>query len=225
MDRKKLTIVVGHYGSGKTEFVVNYVSWLQELGENPVLADVDIVNPYFRARELRDIFKKKGIRIISSYFEDDFHADAPALAASIKSCFDDCNQRSVVDVGGDPAGAVVLARYSKMLETRDYDMWFVVNANRPQTATAAQAIVYLREIEAMSKLKVTGIINTTHMLRETTIDDVLKGDALVRELAEVSKVPVVFTVIEKSLSNKIEGIELAGQPFLIELELRPDWCD
>lgn len=225
MENKKLTIVVGHYGSGKTEFVVNYVGWLHESGENPVLADVDIVNPYFRARELRHIFREKGIRIISSYFEDDFHTDAPALAASIKSCFEDCGQRSVVDVGGDPAGAVVLARYAKMLINRDYDMWFVVNANRPQTSTAQQAYHYLREIETKSKLKINGIINTTHMLRETTKDDILKGDALARELSDLSGVPVIYTVVEKGLSQHIAGHELAGQPFLIELELRPDWCD
>lgn len=222
--RKKnnLTIIVGHYGSGKTEFAVNYALKLQEWGEMPVVADLDIVNPYFRIREQKPFFGEKGIEVISSNAAEDYHLDMPALAASLQSCFQSPTQISIVDVGGDPAGANVLARYARMLAGREYDMWLVVNANRPQTPTAEAAEKYLADIARVSKLRINGIINNTHMLRDTAKEDILRGDALARQLAERTGIPVIYTVVAAELLPEMSGQELAGELFPIKL-MRPLW--
>lgn len=184
---------------------------------------MDIVNPYFRARELKELFKSKGIRVISSNYEDDYHFDTPALAASLQTCFESKDQTSLVDVGGDSAGANVLARYSKLLSDGKYNMWMVVNANRPQTSTAEEASRYLEAINETSRLKINGIINSTHMLRETTKGDIAKGDALARRLSELTGIKVVYTVIEEHLMPEMKDLKLAGEPFPISLIMRPDW--
>lgn len=217
------TIIVGHYGSGKTEFAANYASWLRENGKQPVVADLDIVNPYFRARELKEIFGSKGIRVISSNYEDDYHFDVPALAASLRTCFESKDQLSVIDVGGDPAGANVLAGYSGLLSDREYNMWIVVNANRPQTSTAEKAAEYLGAIEFACKLKVNGIVNNTHMLRETTKEDIVKGDILARQLAELTGIEVVYSIVEQHLMDEIKCLKLVGEPFPVKLIMRPKW--
>lgn len=223
MNLKNPTIIVGHYGSGKTEFVANYAIRLQEDGKKTVVADMDIVNPYFRARELKELFERKGIRVISSNYENDYHLDMPALATSLQSCFELKNQTSIIDVGGDPAGANVLARYSRLLSDGEYNMWMAVNANRPQTASVEEAAEFVKAIEYTSKLKINGIINTTHMLRETTKEDILKGDLLVRELSELKGIKVIYTVIEEHLMAEMKDIALAGELFPIQLIMRPDW--
>ena len=222
-NHKNLTIIVGHYGSGKTEFAVNYALRLYAQGELPVVADMDIVNPYFRSRELKEQFGGKGIRVISSNYEDDYHLDMPALAASLQTCFESKEQISILDVGGDPAGANVLTRYSGLLSDRDYNMWMTVNANRPQTSTVEQAAEYVTAIEHASRLKINGIINTTHMLRETTADDIKKGDELARHLSELTGIKLMYTVVEEHLMPETKNLGLAGEPFPIKLIMRPKW--
>ncbi len=217
------TIIVGHNGSGKTEFTMNYALQLKEEGGNPVVADMDIVNPYFRARELKPFFEEKGIRIISNNYENDYHIDMPALATSLQTCFTSKDQCCVIDVGGDSNGANVLARYAKFLHHGQYNMWMVVNANRPKTSTAEATILHLKEIESTSKLKVNGLINATHMLRDTEITDLLLGDQLVKEISKRTGLQVVYTVVEERLKNEVENLNLAGDLFFIDLIMRPNW--
>jgi MinD-like ATPase involved in chromosome partitioning or flagellar assembly len=219
------TIVVGHCGSGKTEFVANYAICLKEAGLDPVVADMDIVNPYFRVRELKELFESKGIRIVSGNYEgrDDFHMDMPALAAALRTCFEQKRRACVVDVGGDPAGAAVLAGYARFLSDDAYSMWMVVNANRPRTGTVEKAAEYIAAIERAGKLKINGIVNTTHMLRETAKEDILKGDALVKELSAVTGTEVVYTAVAERLIPEMKGEDLSGKILPIRLIMRPDW--
>lgn len=218
------TIVVGHYGSGKTEFVANYAQFLRSQGKDPLVADLDIVNPYFRIREQRRNFSAQGIRVVSSNYEEDYCLDTPALAASLRACFEPWED-GLVDVGGDPAGAVVLAQYAAILRNRPYSMWMVVNANRPQTARAESVQVYMDAIQQVSRLKINGLINNTHLLRETTEEDILRGDALVRQVQAQTGIPVICTVIEERLKPQTQNLELSGEPFYISLAMRPDWLD
>ena len=223
MKTKPPIIIVGHYGSGKTEFVVNYARNLKRKGEDVTIADMDIVNPYFRAREFQEQLRNEGIEVISSNFERDPHVDTPAMAASIKMCFQPSSLQNLMDVGGDPSGANVLALYAHNLKNRDYHMWIVVNANRPKTSTTEGVQFYINQIEQMSKLKINGIINATHMLRETGIEDVLKGDRLVREISNTNGIPVKYTVFQKELESDINSLDLAGELFPINLGVMPDW--
>ena len=225
MEHVSPTIIVGHYGSGKTEFTANYAEWLRLQGKQPLVADLDIVNPYFRIRERKDAFGSRGIRVVSSNYEDDYYLDTPALAASLRACFEPWEEAGLVDVGGDPAGAVVLAQYAGLLRDRPYNMWMVVNANRPQTAKAEDVIGYLEAIQRASRLQINGLVNNTHLLRETEAEDILKGDALVREVQKRTGLPVVCTMIEERLRPEAKTLDLAGDLFYISLTMRPEWLD
>ena len=174
MENVSPTIIVGHYGSGKTEFTANYAVYLQKQGLEPLVADLDIVNPYFRIREQKNRLGSEGVRVVSSNYEEDYYLDTPALAASLRACFEPWEKAGLVDVGGDPAGAVVLAQYAGLLRNRPYNMWMVVNANRPQTARAENVLGYMDAIERAGRLKVTGLINNTHLLRDTAPEDILR---------------------------------------------------
>jgi hypothetical protein len=226
VEDKNPTIIVGHYGSGKTEFTANYsIIRSQKSVKATVLADMDIVNPYFRVRELKTVFEELGIEIISSNYENDFNLDTPALSTRLQSCFQIKDWTNIIDVGGDPAGANILARYSRFLTEGTYNMWIAVNANRPKTSDPEKAVEYFHLIEKTSKLKITGIINTTHMLKDTTVEDILKGDSLSRKLSEITGVPVVYTVIEERLFSELNGLKTEGEVFPIRLFMRPHWMD
>jgi len=223
MEKNKLIIIVGHYGSGKTEFALNYAVRLKMQGTEPVIVDMDIVNPYFRARELKGRRSMKNIKIISGNYEDDHHLDMPALSPALKTYFESEDDTSIVDVGGDPAGAHALSGYSKYIEGRDYSMWVAVNANRPKTSDAEGAIEYIRAIEDSSKLKITGLLNTTHLLRETTAAHVVKGDALVKEIEDITGIKAVYTVVTTDLLPRVKELNMSGEVFPIKLLLLPDW--
>lgn len=216
-------IIAGHSGSGKTEFALNYALRMHDAGIPVAVADLDVVNPFFRSREAAKPFAEKGIRIISSNLKDNIHEDTPAMAAEIGMCFQPGERLNVIDVGGNPNGAVSLGQFAWRLRDRPYDMWMVVNANRPQTTTAGDVIGFLKSIERVSSLCFTGLINTTHMLGKTTVADIARGDALVREVSGETGLPVVYTVYLNRLSPEIAAESFAGEPFPMEMIMRPSW--
>ena len=186
---KRIRIIIGHYGSGKSEFSMNYVTRLRELIDTKVaISDLDVVNVYFRTREKRDFLQSKDILPIDSSVQATT-LDLPAVSAQVTSPITDKEYNYVIDVGGDDVGARVLGRFSHLVEKDDYDMFCVVNANREQTQTTSDVINHIRAIENSSKLKVTGLINNTHLVRETTIEDILKGQELVKEVSNITNIP------------------------------------
>ena len=164
MNNKRIRIITGHYGSGKSEFSVNYALKLRgEIEGRLAISDLDVVNVYFRSRGMKDLLEEKGIHVIASSV-DAPTLDIPALSAEIHTPLLNKDYNNIIDLGGDKVGATVIARYRDMIDDEDYDMFFVVNANREKTQTAEEVMGYIDEIEAASKLKVTGLINNTHML-------------------------------------------------------------
>ncbi len=218
-------MIVGHYGSGKTEFSVNLCSRLAEGGQTPVLADLDIVNPYFRSREMKKYFADRGIRVISSNLdsEEDYHQDVPAIAAAVRTCFEAADRLSIIDVGGDPVGATVLSQYAPLLSSRNYEMWLTVNANRPFTACVEDVRQILEQIEAATRLKVTGLINTTHMLDETEAGDIYRGDSLVRELSALLGLPVICTAVLEEAAAGVQAENLSAPVFPIKRFMKLNW--
>ncbi len=198
----RLTIITGHYGSGKTEFAVNYSIESLNYYQKVILADLDIVNPYFRSREKATFLKNMGIRVIGSSMMNS-SMEIPALTADINGAIDDKTSKTILDVGGDPVGARVLARYSNQIILQGYDMFIVVNANRPETQTAEAVKKYIRNIEFSSKLKISGIINNTHMLRSTSIDDLFRGHELCQIVSEETGLPVVYEAAIRSIADQI----------------------
>ena len=180
----RLTIVTGHYGTGKTEFSVNLALALAGEGAQTALADLDIVNPYFRSREQRELLEAAGVRVVatSRALAD---ADVPALPAELHAVLEDRTVRGVLDIGGDPSGARVLARYRPRILREDYQLLYVVNAARPEVRTAERSAEYLRAIEAVTGLRCTGLVNNTHLCGETGPEDIREGALLTEEVSRM----------------------------------------
>lgn len=221
-DDKRVRLFIGHYGSGKSEVSLNYVTRLRELVEGEVaLADLDVVNVYFRTREKKDLMRQLGITPIDSSIQTTT-LDVPAVSAGVMRPLHDDKVNYVLDVGGDNVGGRVVGRFAEHFKPEDYDMFFVVNANREKTQTAKEVLGYIDAIEATSKLKVTGLVNNTHLLRETTVEDVLKGQDVVREVSKIKNIPIKYVCCLESLVNQLPK-ELEGDILPIKLYLREEW--
>ena len=212
-DDKRIRLFIGHYGSGKSEVSINYVTKLREQVEGEVaLADLDVVNVYFRSREKKDLMKDLGITPIDSSINTTT-LDLPAVSAEIMRPLNDKSVNYVIDVGGDNVGGKVVGRFANQFNSNDYDMFYVVNANREKTQTAK---------EATSKLKVTGLINNTHMLKETTVEDVLKGQYVAREVSKIRNIPIKYISCLESIVDKLPK-DLEGDILPMKLYLREEW--
>lgn len=219
---KHITIIAGHYGSGKTEFAVNLAFEAAKKESGVSLVDLDIVNPYFCSREREEQLERAGIRVIapSPYCRT---ADVPALPAEIGHIFSDKEGFSLLDVGGDAAGAKVLSRYMPQFEACGYNLWIVANFNRPQTATPQLALEYIRSIESASRLHATGIINNTHLCSYTTPKDAKLGGEMALELSRISSLPLICSVVARSQLKECELLNIAGELFPIDVYMKKPW--
>ena len=216
MQAKRITLFVGHYGSGKTNLAVNYAAQLSGQGKRVVLADMDIVNPYFRSKDSEEELKALGIETLSSPYANT-NLDAPAMPASFYGIFEHRDRYAVLDVGGDDRGAVALGRYVTMIkEENDFEMIFVANAYRALTPTPEDALEVMREIEFACKLPVTAIANNSHLGEFTDVQTVLASEAYVQRLCELSGLPLVMTAFEEKLVPDLAN--RVPHPFPITLQ-------
>lgn len=222
MDKdKRVRIVIGHYGSGKTEFSVNYAAKLAQNNKKAMLVDLDVINLYFRSREKAKELESMGVRVIGGAIDANA-IDIPTIPAEVVVAFEDESYEAVLDVGGDPDGTRTLGRYVNYLTEGNYDMFFVLNANRPETQTVEKAMEYMIKIQDVARAKITGIVNNTHMLKSTSIDDVLKGYDLSLKISEKTGVPLRYNVVLKDLASQLPQ-DLEGEIFPIELYMREEW--
>ena len=216
METKRVTLFAGHYGSGKTNIAVNYALMLKRTGRDTAIADLDIVNPYFRTKDSKALLEANGIKLISSEFANS-NVDLPALPAETYRLVMQHDLYAVIDVGGDDRGALALGRYTPyILEEGNYEMLFVANCYRPLTRTAEEALEVMREIEAACGIPFTAIINNSNLGRETTPDDVISSRDFINELSRLSGLPVKFTSADESLGD----IPVDGELFGLKLSQR-----
>jgi hypothetical protein len=217
----RIRVFTGHFGSGKTEISINYAKDLAKQGKRVTIVDIDIVNPYFCIRDLRDELEAEGIRVISAnpHFSN---AELMVVPAEVLAVFNDKSSEVIIDVGGDDSGAVVLGQYKRYFDEECYDMYFVINNNRPLTANAIDTEQYIRDIERASRLKVTHLLANTNMSFETTVEDVLKGDKQVKELSDHMHIPYKYTVCRKDLLSDIMGL-VHGEVYGIDIYMKPPW--
>lgn len=213
----RISIITGHYGTGKTEFAVNLALALAEAGERVMLADLDIVNPYFRSRERRQLLESAGVRLISSS-QACSDADVPALPAELLTILENRDIRGVLDIGGDPVGARVLARFQPKLVREDCQLIYVLNANRPEVREMENAVAYLRGIEATTGLTCTGIVNNTHLCGETTAGEIRKGAGLAEAVSKETGIPILCHVAEKRFAAVLSDLPEAVFPITIKMK-------
>ena len=203
MDHKRLTLFAGHYGSGKTNIAVNYAMQLAREGRRVCIADLDIVNPYFRTKDSERELSEMGISLVSPKFANS-NVDLPALPAESYRLVQDKSTFGVMDIGGDDRGAYALGRFADAIrEEGDYRMAFVVNCYRPLTSTVEDALEIMREIEAAAGLKFTCIVNNSNLGTETVPDTVLASLDFVRRLSEECGLEVWMHTAEKSLADAL----------------------
>lgn len=201
---KRVTLFAGHYGSGKTNIAVNYAEYLKSKGCDVVIADLDIVNPYFRTKDSADRLEAKGISIISPEYANS-NVDLPALPSELYGVVENRCRHAVLDIGGDDRGAYALGRFAPIIsEENDFEMIFVANFCRPLTRTAEEALEVMREIETACHLPFTAIVNNTNLGRETSGETVVKSSYEANRLSELSGLPIIFTSAEESLAGSIE---------------------
>ena len=201
---KRIRVIVGHYGSGKTEFSVNYAIKLAEQGKKTALVDLDIANPYFRSRERQELLEEKGVLVFSNTFGFDITADLPAITARIKGPLEDFKCATVVDAGGDNSGARILIQFEKYFTKPDCDMFCVINGNRPETKTVEGAYNHISMIQKETGIKITGLINNTHLLKETKVEDVLNGYQLCLTLSKTLNIPIKYNCCFNELLDQLK---------------------
>lgn len=196
---KRVTIFAGHYGSGKTNIAVNYALSLAREGKEVTIADLDIVNPYYRTKDSSEVLAANGIELISSPYANT-NVDVPALPAEAYRVTDNLDRYAVIDVGGDDRGALAMGRYApKLLEENNFDMLAVINCFRPLTSDAESTVEVMREIEFACKMPFTGIVNNSNLGKDTTEEDVLSSLAYAEEVSRLTGLPIVMNCVLESL--------------------------
>lgn len=205
MNYKRITLLCGHYGSGKTNIALNMAYEIREKYDNVAIADLDIVNPYFRTTDSAEELNTKGIRLIASEYAGS-NVDIPAMPQDMYALTDDKTVRAVIDVGGDDRGALALGRISsQIVAENDYEAFLVINKFRPLTPDAASTLEVMAEIENAGKFKFTGIINNSNLGVETTAEDVLNSMEYAQSVADATGLPLVATSVDEKLFNELSG--------------------
>ena len=203
MEHKRLTLFAGHYGSGKTNIAVNYALHLAAEGKKVCIADLDIVNPYFRTKDSAKVLEAAGIHLISPQFANT-NVDLPALPAEAYKLVTDRSTYAIMDIGGDDRGAYALGRYvPSILEENNYRMVFVANCYRPLTRTPEEALEVMSEIEAACGMKFTDIINNSNLGSETTAKTVEASASYIEKLSQLADLPVFATSAMESVAEQL----------------------
>ena len=222
MNAKRITLFAGHYGSGKTNIAVNYALCLKNQFDKVSIADLDIVNPYFRTKDSEAFLESKGIHLISSEYANS-NVDVPALPAEAYAIIDDESVHAVIDVGGDDRGALALGRYAPaILSQNDYEMLFVINKFRPLTRDCASTLAVMQEIETACGMKFTGIVNNSNLGSETSEEDVISSLEYAEEISQATSLPVKMTTVRDDLYESLKS--KVTNCFPITLYVRQSWA-
>ena len=218
---KRIRIITGHYGSGKTEFALNYVSALSKVSKKTAIADLDIVNVYFRSREKKKELEEMGIKVISSSLTNN-SSDMPAISREISIPVRDNSYDYVIDLGGNDVGAITLTKLKPLFKSEEIDFFMVVNTNRPDTSTVEKIIEQMKQIEFSTGLKVTGFVNNTNLIRETDYETIKKGEEILLKVSNITGVAIRYTTYVTEILPNLNK-EFVGELFPMKFFMRKIW--
>ncbi|MFW5888970.1 MAG: ATP-binding protein [Bacillota bacterium] len=213
---KRITFLTGYYGSGKTEIAINLA--IQK--EVDIVVDLDIINPYFRSRELEELLAEKGISLISSDMDSKLHLDMPYISKKIYQPLNNHNKRAIYDLGGNDQGAKLLRQFDDYHE-EEYDLLLVVNIFRTETDSADKIIQLINKIEGISGFKVTGLINNSNLLKDTKIEDILQGEKVIQSVCNKLNLDIVYTSYWEELND--DNLDVSGETLKLKLYFRKNW--
>ena len=219
----RVIVIVGNYGSGKTELSLNLALKMAERGEQVTLVDLDIVNPYFRSSERTALLQEHGIKVYAPSFAMTT-VDVPSLPADIQAVFADKTRRVIFDVGGDDTGAAALGRYKPYFDQDDVTVLFVVNAFRPLSGEADGVCDLITRVANRSRLQPDFLVNNANVAWETKKEDLDRGEALLQEVSERLKLPIGYLCAKEDIMAQLPT-SLSGERITIEILMRPDWME
>ena len=222
IDLEGIVVIVGNYGSGKTEVAINLALARKKAGIDVRVADLDLVNPYFRTREAKVTLARRGIEVVLPP-EQYLHADLPILSPAVAGLIRRPSQLTLLDVGGDGVGATVLSALADPLKDRPVCMLQVVNPFRPFTDTVEGCLKIRREIEQASRLTVSGLIGNSNLIDETTPADIYSGYDFVAALSEETGLPLAFVTLPKPLLPEVDTARFGCPVLTIDRQLLPPW--
>lgn len=219
----RVIVIVGNYGSGKTELSLNLALKMAERGEQVTLVDLDIVNPYFRSSERTALLQEHGIKVYAPSFAMTT-VDVPSLPADIQAVFADKTRRVIFDVGGDDTGAAALGRYKPYFDQDDVTVLFVVNAFRPLSGEADGVCDLITRVANRSRLQPDFLVNNANVAWETKKEDLDRGEALLQEVSERLNLPIGYLCAKEDIMAQLPT-SLSGERITIEILMRPDWME
>ena len=222
LDLRGIVIIVGAYGSGKTEVSINLAVYMHRKGVAVRLADLDLVNPYFRTREARQVLGRQGIDVVlpaSQYMQ----ADLPILTPEVSGMLRKPTGLTLLDVGGDDVGATVLAALSDPLENKAPQVLQVINPHRPYTDTVQGCLEMRQAIEAKAKMKITGIVGNANLMESTDAQDILDGYDFADRVAVAGGIPLVFVTAPAALLTRIDKKSMQCPVLPLRRQLVPPW--
>lgn len=220
----RITVVIGHTGSGKTEFALNYCVKLKERNEKVAICDLDIVNPYFRSREQQKELENLGIEVIANTFNYDISEELPAVTPKIKAPLHNKEYIGVYDLGGDSQGAMILAQIKKELIEEKAFLLFVINIYRKETSDIKGIIDHIKKIEDTTGLTINGLVNNSNLLEETVIENVIEGHKLIKRVEEERGIPLIYDMVEQRVLSTSKRKNLEDLCiFEVKLFGRPSW--
>lgn len=223
LPNSRVIVVVGNYGSGKTELSLNLALKMAKRGEQVTLVDLDIVNPYFRSSEQTEMLHEHGIKVYAPSFAMTT-VDVPSLPADIQAVFADKTRRVIFDVGGDDTGAAALGRYKPYFDQDDVTVLFVVNAFRPLSGEADAVCDLIQRVANRSRLQPDVLVNNANVAWETQKEDLDRGEALLKEVSDRLNIPVGYLCAKEDIMQQLPE-SLSGERITIKILMRPDWME
>ena len=223
LPKARILVLVGNYGSGKTEISLNLALKLARRGDKVTLVDLDIVNPYFRSSERTELLEKEGVKVYAPSFAMST-VDVPSLPADIQAVFADKSRRVIFDVGGDDTGAAALGQYKPYFDQDDVEVLFVVNAFRPLSGDADSVCDLMLRVAGRSRLSPTAVINNANVAWETEESDLVRGEELLREVSTRMNLPIGYLCAKQDILDKLPD-HLSGERIAIDILMRPEWME